>query len=105
MKDYTQLDYISKANMSIVDDLLNRMPDWEEFILPRRQKFIKSYLENGRDLRKTAEEFDFSIQDMLSIFWRIQKELQAEHKKRLSSGEVNKKIVIVKAEKAGKSLS
>lgn len=98
LKDNIQVDFISKANMAVVNELLDRLPDWENFLLKRHHKFVKHYLENGRDLRKTGEKFDFSYNDMLSIFWRIQKQLQTEHSKRIGNGILEKKVVVIKSE-------
>lgn len=92
---YTFSNPIQQANMVIVDKLLERLPDWESFILHRHHKFIKAYI-NNKDLATAGEEFNFSKNDMLAIFWRIQKQLQLEHSSRVRDGKMNKQTAFVK---------
>ncbi|MNT83295.1 hypothetical protein D3C72_2231390 [compost metagenome] len=90
-----ELNPTSKANMSIVDKLLDKLPDWEDIIIVRHVKFVESYINNNRNLEIVAKEFEYSNSDMLGIFWRIQKQLQLEHSRRVEAGIIEKSVVFV----------
>lgn len=90
------LNITKKANMRIIDDLLIRIPDWENVLKQRHVKFVNCYLQNKKSINKVSKEFYFSEDDILTIFWRIQKQLQIEHSNRVFSNVLNKKIIFVK---------
>ncbi|MNB94634.1 hypothetical protein D3C81_428310 [compost metagenome] len=90
-----ELSVVSKANMSIVDKLIQALPDWENIIIKRHIKFVESYVENNFNLEKVGEEFNYSNNDMLSIFWRIQKKLTTEYDERIEKGIIAKPIVFI----------
>jgi len=92
---YNGLDPISKANILTIDKLLNAIQDWETIINKRHRKFVLFYLNNKNDLIATGKNFNFSSNDMLSIFWRVQKLLQIEYNERFNAGLIRGKILFV----------
>lgn len=78
------------ANMNVVNKLIEIIPDWANVVIPRHVKFIKSYENSGRNLSKAGMDYNYSKNDMLSIFLRIERTLKAEYDKRVKEGKIKK---------------
>lgn len=59
-----------------VNQLLNEMPNWRTLVQKRYVKFLLTYVETNYDLEQTAKAHHYLLNDMESIFSRIEKELR-----------------------------
>jgi hypothetical protein len=83
------------ANMVYVNELLDKIQDWDKVLIKRHVKFVEAYLDNNKNLEAAGRKFYFTKQDMLRIFWRIQKQLHEEYQKRLKKKEAERKRIII----------
>lgn len=76
-----------RADMELFDFLLKAVPEWDKYIIERHRKYVRAYLESNRSLSYVSMKFDFTEDDIRSIFWRVQRylmyafiELAIQHK-------------------------
>lgn len=74
------------ADMETINYLLDTIKDWDTILTQRHVKYVQAYEQYKRQIKMVAAVYNFTESDMLSIFWRIQRQLFVEYINRASNG-------------------
>lgn len=84
------------ANLTRVEKMIKETKKWNNLTKKRYHKFIQYYIDNDYDIKLVAEKFHYSINDISSIFSRIEKELE---KHQWDNEELFKELTPIQKEK------
>ncbi|AEO93760.1 gp502 [Bacillus phage G] len=66
------------ADIEMIDFLLEVLPDYQNVLIERHQKFVNSYLKYKKKIRMVGVTYGYSDKDIKRIFWRVQRKLLLE---------------------------
>lgn len=75
--------------MKVVEYLLESVSGWREIIAVRHIKFIESYFSYKKQFKVMAAAYNYTESEMLSVFWRIQRQLFVAYINQASKGEIS----------------